>query len=307
MSDVHEAEIVLEVAESSAEPEVMDVTRARYLTDQIRQGLELTWGLIVEVYSGQAWIALGHSSWNEYCTRELGNQHLAKALPRQERDSLFGELRDAGLSLRAISSATGSSKDTVSRALNRNSTVANATVGGIDANLSDDDVASPEPKANPEPTPKPVRGINGKTYKPTAPKPAPPVAEEFTAQDASPEDMGIFPIDVEREAVQKSTTRLQTIKKLTGTPEFTQAALPMVIKLAGELTLTANSSEDIAPEDAVELVGSSSKAVLVLTDLLKSVKATLLTDTEFKLAIAQDLELAQEKIDEFLTTLMDEA
>src|SRR5690625_5120493 len=78
---------------------------ARQLTDRIRVAVEGTWQLIVEAYQSRAWAALGYSSWDDYCTREFGTSRLK--LPREERTEQVSSLRAAGLSLRAIQSATG--------------------------------------------------------------------------------------------------------------------------------------------------------------------------------------------------------
>jgi len=84
---------------------------ARQLTDRIRVAVEGTWQLIVEAYQSRAWAALGYSSWDDYCTREFGTSRLK--LPREDRAEQVASLRESGLSIRAIASATGSSKNTV--------------------------------------------------------------------------------------------------------------------------------------------------------------------------------------------------
>lgn len=112
---------------------------ARRLTDQIKVAVEGVWHLIEQAYTTRAWAALGHTSWDDYCTREFGTSRLR--LPREDRQEVVASLRQSGLSLRAISSATDLSTDTIRRDL---AGVRNRT---------------PELDA-------PVTGIDGKTYTP---------------------------------------------------------------------------------------------------------------------------------------------
>jgi transposase-like protein len=88
---------------------------ARMGFDRLKVGLEGMWQLVVHLYTTRAWEALGYGSWDEACTRELGTSHLR--LPREEREQVVASLRDAGLSLRAISAATGVNERTVRRTI----------------------------------------------------------------------------------------------------------------------------------------------------------------------------------------------
>lgn len=49
---------------------------ARALTDQIKVGVEACWQLITRAYTERAWAILGYSSWDDYCTREFGTSRL---------------------------------------------------------------------------------------------------------------------------------------------------------------------------------------------------------------------------------------
>ena len=100
-------------AEKEPKVPVMDADEARSLTDQIKNGIEVLWDFIKRAYTGRAWIALGYSSWDEYCDREFGQTRLR--LPREERNEVVCSLRESGLSVRAISSATGLGVGTVHR------------------------------------------------------------------------------------------------------------------------------------------------------------------------------------------------
>jgi protein gp37 len=84
---------------------------ARRLTDRIKVAVEGTWLLIQESYLTRAWSALGYGTWDEYCTREFGTSRLR--LPREERAETVASLRQAGLSLRAIASATSVDEKTI--------------------------------------------------------------------------------------------------------------------------------------------------------------------------------------------------
>jgi hypothetical protein len=90
---------------------IADSEYARDLTDRIKVAVEGTWQLIKEAYTSRAWSALGYANWDDYCTREFGTSRLR--LPREERQEVVGSLRDAGLSVRAIASGMGISKNTV--------------------------------------------------------------------------------------------------------------------------------------------------------------------------------------------------
>jgi transposase-like protein len=88
---------------------------ARALTDRIKIAVEGTWQLIREAYTSRTWAVLGYDTWDAYCTAEFGNTRLR--LPREERQEVVASLRDSGLSVRAIASATGVGRGTVERDL----------------------------------------------------------------------------------------------------------------------------------------------------------------------------------------------
>lgn len=94
---------------------VLDAAQARALTDRIKVGVEAVWELIKQAYIERAWDVLGYSSWDDYCTREFGTTRLR--LPREERAEVVASLRESGLSIRAITAATGLGYGTVHREL----------------------------------------------------------------------------------------------------------------------------------------------------------------------------------------------
>ena len=89
----------------------LDADNARALTDQIKQTVEVLWEMIAAAYHGRAWVALGYQSWDAYCDNEFQTSRLR--LPREERAEVVSSLRDSGLSIRAITAATGASCNTV--------------------------------------------------------------------------------------------------------------------------------------------------------------------------------------------------
>jgi hypothetical protein len=130
---------------------VNDVTlpsteQARALTDRIKIAVDGTWQLIREAYTSRTWAVLGYNTWDAYVAEEFGTSRLA--LPREERAETVASLREAGMSIPAIASATGLGVGTVHRSLA--STFPN---GKVDQ-------------------PAEIRGVNGKVYAATC-EPAP--------------------------------------------------------------------------------------------------------------------------------------
>jgi len=93
----------------------LDEIQARQLTDEINRDLSNLWDRIIQAWNGRVWLALGYGSWDTWCEAEIKTGHLR--IPGEERCEVVGTLRAAGLSTRAIGSATGLSKGTVGRAL----------------------------------------------------------------------------------------------------------------------------------------------------------------------------------------------
>lgn len=90
-----------------------DVAEARRLTDRIKVAVEATWQLIQEAYTTRAWAKLGYDSWDVYCAEEFPTAKLR--LPREKQREVVASLRESGMTLRAISSATGISPATAMR------------------------------------------------------------------------------------------------------------------------------------------------------------------------------------------------
>lgn len=125
---------------------VLSPADARALTDRIRQTLHVGHNLIVEAFKGSAWSVLGYSSWDAYCAGEFAGARMVR-LDREQRREIVAEMRQAGMSSRAIASGLGTPARTVARDL----------------------AEAPVPDGTPA---APVIGIDGKTYQPPAPRPA---------------------------------------------------------------------------------------------------------------------------------------
>jgi hypothetical protein len=156
---------------------------ARELTDQIRTGLGTLRELITRAYLGRAWIALGYESWDAYCIREFETSWLR--VPREERPEMVTSLRHAGLSIRAIASATGAGVGTIHREIEAGAaaralgvpsgtpaeSVDEEQIGDADQ-IAEELIAADRIAAEPAP----IIGTDRKTYRPQrkpAPKPEP--------------------------------------------------------------------------------------------------------------------------------------
>lgn len=126
---------------------MLDEASARELTNRIRATGNDLWELVVAAYQGQAWRALGYRDWDSYCAKEFGELRLK--LPKLERREVMQSLRDHGLSLRAVGSATGYDARTVARDLTASKTV---------PKVPESD--TPVPEVAPCTT-----SVNGKTYR----------------------------------------------------------------------------------------------------------------------------------------------
>jgi hypothetical protein len=146
----------------STELVCMNANDARALTDRMKTGVAVMSELIKEAYQGRVWDALGYASWDEYVTREFGTGQLR--IPKEERTEYVASLRESGMSLRAIASATGMNHQTVANELSKNRQLPVAD-DGEQSDLLAEELIAAEPIT--------IVGTNGKTYTPAAPKPAP--------------------------------------------------------------------------------------------------------------------------------------
>jgi hypothetical protein len=128
----------------------LTVLEAEQLTADIALSIEHVHALILRAYEGRAWIALGYATWSEYVDARFPVR--SRTLPRQERMELVMELRERGLSTRAIAPVVGADQATVVR-----------DIAATDASASVDNVVSLDGRRRParrDPTPfEPVEGI----------------------------------------------------------------------------------------------------------------------------------------------------
>lgn len=237
----------------------MTAAAARDITDQIKTGMESIYHLIRSAYRGRAWAVLGYSSWDDYVTREFGNLHLRP--PLEYRQDVVLSLREAGMSARAIASATQLSKSTVHRELG-------ATAGR--------DVPNGTPRDA-----RRVTGTDGKSYQPIREREATsaegPVTElEGLADldsvlDMPAEEFGIEPLDlVRRDEEQKGRAR----RVLTAFNGSGAAAVPALIKAAtpvASLVSPATGKALVEDEDLHGVVWDSVRCVRTLAHVIRSV------------------------------------
>ena len=167
---------------------------AEKLTAAIHRSTEHVWKLISEAYSRRAWAALRYDSWDDYCQVEFESSRIR--LPREQRASAVKSLRESGLSIRAISAATGAGRGTVERDL---AAVPNGTPGDPDPILGDRPIP---PGAPTESTPgmtdrvqsalargrlrkSQIVGTDGKSYSaskpPSKPRPRSPLPDAWSS------------------------------------------------------------------------------------------------------------------------------
>jgi hypothetical protein len=156
-------------------PALIDMTadEAREITEAIKTTVKHASALIVDAYHRPAWLALGYPTWDAYCLKEFSTAPLV--LPREERPEMVRSLRRAGLSQRAIASATGVSqstvRDDVAELISNYSVPMPDSVTGLDgkkrpAQQPKPDV--PQPKSQPvepdsEPAPPPKHRVHADT------------------------------------------------------------------------------------------------------------------------------------------------
>lgn len=97
-----------------AADQLLTAAAARELTDDIRRDLSVTYSKITAAFAGRAWEALGYVSWHSYCAGEFAEARMLRMDPVQ-RAEISVDMRQSGMSTRAIGSALGIGKSTVDR------------------------------------------------------------------------------------------------------------------------------------------------------------------------------------------------
>lgn len=111
----------------------LDVIEARDRLARVKEGVERLYVDVVALYQGRAWIALGYASWNDLCEAEFAGTRFR--LPAAERAEVIGQMREAGMSTRAIASAVGVTHTTVRREVSTGTFVPVDTVHSLDGRV----------------------------------------------------------------------------------------------------------------------------------------------------------------------------
>jgi len=93
-------------------PTILTEVGARRMVARVRDALALADDLLVELYDGRAWEALGHASWAAMCEAELPELRMLR-LSKVAQTEKFTECAKRGLSTRATADAYGVSQGTV--------------------------------------------------------------------------------------------------------------------------------------------------------------------------------------------------
>lgn len=246
---------------------------ARELTDQIRTGLEGVFHLIKAAYRGRAWVSLGFSSWDEYVHREFGNLYLRP--PLEERQEVVRSLREAGMSIRSIASATQLSKNTVHREIHE-STVPNGTVDG--ASQPPETILGQDGKHRPSTQPKRQSQHvqeSSQSFEGAVIEPLPGQVSVDDVLDMPATDLGIEPLDVNQIADQDREQVERAIREFHGTGS---AALPMTIKLASKMSglVSPVTGQAVVSGERIEaLAFDVSRGVRTLSYVVRSMEAPL--------------------------------
>lgn len=220
---------------------VMDIGAARRLSERIRltahsarENLARLQVLVQEAQAGQAHVVLGYASWTAYLADVFGEEPLR--LPRDQRQELVGYLAGEGMSTRAIAPIVGVSKAQVATDAQvsrtghltpdaaspepetfecdschgdfgmdrRNHTATGLFLCHECSQAHSVDTETGEVFESPEP-PRPVTGLDGKTYTRPEPRPAltPPRATPRRALVDDARDAG--------QELRKVTERLQRL------------------------------------------------------------------------------------------------
>lgn len=121
---------------------------ARSRADRIKAVTGELWELLVAAYEATDWIDLGYSSWSDYCANEFDTDRIK--IPRgEERERVMDMLSKAGMSLREIGAATGTSEFTVRKSRSTSA-----------RKIADVDLEPPAPPAPKPSKPTPREGIS---------------------------------------------------------------------------------------------------------------------------------------------------
>lgn len=285
---------------------VLEPEAARHLTDQIRVNLDTAYQFIVAAYRGRAWKALGYSSWDDYITREFGNLHLRP--PRESQQEVVHSLHQAGLSVRAIGTATQLGYGTVQR-------LTSATPDETTSHdHTGDPLGSPEARQS--------QGQDGKMYPARRTTPTTPpisaavegavltdeVPDQISVEDmmAMPADVaGIVPLDLEEQAGRSAERVSRMLREFNGSGD---AALPRTIKLAGQVAglVSPVTGQSLVEESALHTLAFDVTCGLRTFSYVVKTLARALAAGESEAAIKSNLRDSVDELDAILEQLEDE-
>lgn len=201
---------------------------ARDLTDRIRQTLHVGHDLIVQAFKGSAWSVLGYDSWDAYCAGEFAGARMVR-LDREQRREIVAEMRQAGMSSRAIASGIGAAPRTVARDL-AETPVPDGTPEP--AHWQPRGVGTDEARAAYLASTTPVIGLDGKTYQPPAPRPR-PAPKRSSLPDAA------------RNAGWDLRKAVERLERIAADDRFNGHQEQMAAHLSGHLTHAIEVCQDL--------------------------------------------------------------
>lgn len=140
---------------------MIELDEAKRRVDRVKSGVERIWDDLVVLYRERAWSVLGYQSWDALCDAEFGGTRIA--LPRQQRQEVVCDLRESGMSTRAIASAVGVDQKTVVndlRTTEEYSSVAPLTITGLDGRTRTTTPARPTAQPQPIEPWNPTEGLS---------------------------------------------------------------------------------------------------------------------------------------------------
>lgn len=205
---------------------------AELLLSQTLAAAEMTVAGVTRLYLGRAWIALGFESWDDLCEKHASHLRMMR-WPREERQEIVASLRESGLSIRAIAATGIASKQTVERDLagvmNHDTSPDPAPV---DAPWTPDIAPVPEPEPAPV-APRPITGIDGKTYTPPAPKPKPETPRRSPLADQA------------RSAGWEFRKSVERLERIAADDRYPANAEQVAAHLRGHLTYAIEVCQDL--------------------------------------------------------------
>lgn len=201
---------------SEVEELTLNATDARVLIERIRVHATAALDAMTEAWHGRAWVALGYDSWDHLCKEEF----VGLQLPRDERQALHRDLRDEGMSMRAIAATTGA----------HFTTVANDLMGVENS--------TPDP-------PTTITGIDGKSYQSKRPKESTTRLDQIRALAAD----GVSTAAIS-ETLGITANRVSALAKTAGIPLGKKSRLARAQRIERTRTLAAQgaTSQQIAAE-----------------------------------------------------------